>query len=63
MQNVQSMKPVQYIQVSYFAHFSKLFFFNFEINGYFHIFFLFLLGGGGVGGGGCFGAGDIERFY
>ena len=47
------MKPVQYAQVSYFAHFSRLFFFNFEMNGYFHFF----LGGGDVGGG------DIERFY
>ena len=40
VQNVQSMKPVQYAQVSYFAHFSSLFLFNFEINGYFHIYFL-----------------------
>ena len=35
------MKPVQYAQVSYFAHFSRLFFCYFEINGY--------LGGGGGG--------------
>ena len=50
VQNVQSMKPVQYAQVSYFAHFSSLFLFNFEINGYFHIFFiLFFLGEGGGG--------------
>ena len=58
VQNVQSMKPLQYAQVSYFAHFSSLFLFNFEINGYFHIFFLFyfilfyffFLGGGrGIG--------------
>ena len=41
------MKPVQYAQVSYFAHFLRLFFCNFEINGYFHFFFL---GGGGWGG-------------
>ena len=45
------MKPVQYPQVSYFAHFSRLFFCNFEINGYFHFFFFFFffffLGGGG----------------
>ena len=35
------MKPVQYAQVSYFAHFSRLhYFFNFEINEYF-LFFLF----------------------
>ena len=51
VQNVQSMKPVQYAQVSYF---SRLFFFNFEINGYFHIFFHFILfffvGGWGFGG-------------
>ena len=51
VQNVQSMKPVQYAQVSYFAHFSSLFLFNFEINGYFHIFcyfnlFIFLEGWG-----------------
>ena len=46
VQNVQSMKPVQYAQVSYFAHFSSLFLFNFEINGYFHIFFIFFFGGG-----------------
>ena len=39
------MKPVQYVQVSYFAHFSRLFFCYFEINGYFHFFFW---GGGGV---------------
>ena len=53
--NVQNMKPVQYAQVLYFAHFLRLFFFNFEINGYFHFFFLiyyyylfyFFLGGGG----------------
>ena len=59
------MKPVQYAQVSYFAHFSRLFFCNFEINGYFHFFlfyyysffFFFFLGGGGCGGG------DIGRFY
>ena len=40
------MKPVQY----YFAHFFRLFFCNFEINGYFHFFlffFLFFVGGGG----------------
>ena len=52
VQNVQGMKPVQYAQVSYFAHFSSLFLFNFEINGYFHIFFIliyFFGGGGGVG--------------
>ena len=48
------MKPVQYAQVTYFAHFSRLFFCNFEINGYFHN-----LGGGG---GGC-GGGDIGSFY
>ena len=44
VQNVQSMKPVQYAQVSYmyFAHFSSLFLFNFEMNGYFHMFFLFI---------------------
>ena len=41
------MKPVQYAQVSYFAHFSRLFFCNFEINGYFH--FIFFGGGGGRG--------------
>ena len=54
VQNVQSMKPVQYAQASCFAHFSSLFLFNFEINGYFHIFFYFILfffleGGGGKG--------------
>ena len=53
VQNVQSMKPVQYAQVSYFPHFSSLFLFNFEINGYFHIFFiliyLFFWRGWGVG--------------
>ena len=52
------MKPVQYAQVSYFAHFSRLFCCNFEINGYFHFFlfiylFFFFWGGGG----------DIGRFY
>ena len=64
VQNVQSMKPVQYAQVSYFALFSSLFLFNFEINGYFHIFFIlfyyyffFLEGDRGFGGG------DIGRFY
>ena len=41
------IKPVQYVQVSYFAHFSRLFFCNFEIKGYFHFFFFFFLGGGG----------------
>ena len=41
------MKPVQYAQVSYFAHFSRLFFCNFEKNGYFHFFFFFFGGGGG----------------
>ena len=56
VQNVQSMKPVQYAQVSYFAHFSSLFLFNFEINGYFHFFIYFILsffflGGGGGGWG------------
>ena len=35
---------------SYFAHFSRLFFFNFEINECFHFFYLFFfLGGGGMG--------------
>ena len=38
------MKPVQYAQVSYFAHFSRLFLLFREINGYFHFFFC---GGGG----------------
>ena len=64
MQKCANMKPVQYAQVSYFAHFSRLFFCNFEINGYFHFFFL-VGGGGGAGegrGGGC-GGGDIGRFY
>ena len=38
------MKPVQYAQVSYFAHFSRLFCCNFEINGYFHFFiYLFII--------------------
>ena len=65
VQNVQSMKPVQYAQVSYFAHFSSLFLFNFEINGYFHIYFYFFslfyfFFGRGDGG---FGGGDIGRFY
>ena len=31
------MKPVQYAQVSYFAHFRDYFCY-FEINGYFHFF-------------------------
>ena len=43
------MKPVQYAQVSYFAHFSRLFFCNFEISGFFHFFFFFFFGGGGGG--------------
>ena len=46
------MKPVQNAQVSYFAHFSRLFFCNFEINGYFLFLFIYLFiffwGGGGV---------------
>ena len=42
------MKPVQYAQVSYFAHFRD-YFCNFEINGYFHFFFFFFWGGGGWG--------------
>ena len=54
VQNVQNMKPVQYAQNSYVAHFSRLFFFKFEINEY--VFFV------GVGMGGC-GRGDIRRFY
>ena len=48
------MKPVQkYAKYEtctgfIFANFSKLFFFNFEINGYFHLFyFIFLWGDGG----------------
>ena len=60
------MKPVQYAQVSYFAHFSRLYFCNFEINGslfFFFFFFFFLGGGGGWGGGGGCGGGDIGRFY
>ena len=46
------MKPVQYAQVSYFAHFSRLhyFFLNFEINEYF-LFFLFHFLGCGWGWG------------
>ena len=47
-------KPVQYAQVSYFAHFFETIFCNFEINGYFHffiyLFIFFFLGGGGGGG-------------
>ena len=42
VQNMQSMKPVQYIQVSYLAHFSRLFFFNFEIKFKTDIFIFFL---------------------
>ena len=42
-QNVQTMNPVQYAQVPYFAHFPRLSFFHFEINGY------FFWGVGGVG--------------
>ena len=41
------MKPVQYAQVSYFAHFFVTIFLNFEINGYFHFFYLFFFWGGG----------------
>ena len=48
---MQNMKPVQYAQVSYFAHFSRHFF-NFETNGYFHLIFIYLFfEGGWVGGG------------
>ena len=40
MKPVQNIKPVQYAQVSYIVHFSRI---NFEINGYFYLFlFLFL---------------------
>ena len=43
------MKPVQYAQVSYVAHFSRLFLFlKFEINEYFHFFLIFK---GGADGG------------
>ena len=47
------MRPVQYAQVSYFVHFSRLFFCNFEINGYFHFFYFFGGWGGGGWGGSC----------
>ena len=54
------MKPVQYVQVSYFAHFSRLFFVISRLKDTFiFILFLFFLGGGG---GGC-GGGDIGSFY
>ena len=39
------MNSVQFAQVSYFAHFSRPFFCNFEINGY--LLFFFFFGGGG----------------
>ena len=70
VQNVQCMKPVQYAQVSCFAHFSSLVLFNFEINGYFLLFFLFhffffffFFFFFWRGGGGGFVEGDIGRFY
>ena len=46
VQNVQSMKPVQYAQVSCFAHFSSLFLFNFYFNFFFFFFFFFFWRGG-----------------
>ena len=55
------MKPVQDAQVSYFAHFSRLFFCNFVKNGYFH-FFLFFFFFFWVGEGGECGGGDIGSF-
>ena len=44
--------------------FSRIFFSNFEINGYFHFLncFFFFWGGGGGGVGVGFGGGDIGRF-
>ena len=48
VQNVQNTKPVQYAQDSYVAHFSRLFFFKFEINEYFHFFSFFRGVGMGV---------------
>ena len=65
------MKPVQYAQVSYFAHFSRLFFVISTLTDTFILFiylfilfssfFFFFFGGGGGGGGS--GGGDIGRFY
>ena len=46
------MKPVQYAQVSYFAHFSRhILWFEFRDKRIFSFFylFIFLLGGGGAG--------------
>ena len=45
------MKPVQYAQVSYFAHFSRLFFvISRKTDTFiFFIYFFFFLGGGGGG--------------
>ena len=58
----QKMKPVQYAQVSYFAHFRDCYF-NFEINGYsfflIYTFFFFWGGGGCMGYDVC----DIGKFY
>ena len=54
------MKPVQYAQVSYFAHFSRLFllFRDKRLLSFFLFYFiLFFFLGGGCGGG------DIGRFY
>ena len=56
------MKPVQYAQVSYFAHFSRLFFVIPRKTDTFFFFNFFFWGGGGGGWGGC-GGGDIGRFY
>ena len=53
------MKPVQYAQVSYFAHFSRLLFVISRSTDTFFSFFFFW---GGGGDGGC-GGGDIGSFY
>ena len=55
----QKMKPVQYAQVSYFAHFRDCFF-NFEINGYSFFFNLYFFWGGGCMG---YDVCDIGKFY
>ena len=47
---MQNMKPVQYAQVSYFAHFSRHYFLNFEITDIFIFFLSFFWGEGGGGG-------------
>ena len=55
------MKPVQYAQVSYVAHFSRLLFLIRDKR-IFSFFLILFKGGGGLGMGGC-GGGDIRRSY